>query len=91
MVTKKKLRKFVNELTLWNFETAYRLALEFSDFPKNALYLISSLMSNYGDCGSPRTGYAYVRVPKAVNEIMKIAKPWIESKNGEGKPKAIAV
>jgi len=87
------LRKFENEMTLWNFQRALKIVEDFKGFPRNAYYLISSLMNNYGDCGSQRTGYAYVGIPKSVKTIMEIASPWIDShrKGGKKKPKAIAV
>lgn len=93
IVTKKKLRKFENEMALWNFQRALKTIKDFKDFPRNAYCLIRSLMNNYGDCGSERTGYAYINVPKSVKTIMEIASPWIDShrKGGKEKPKAIAV
>lgn len=93
VVTKKKLRKFENEMTLWNFQRALNTIKDVKDFPQNAYYLISSLMNNYGDCGSQRSGYAYRTVSNSVNTIMQITSPWIEShrNGGKAKPKAIAV
>ena len=88
-----KLKCFEDEMGLWNFESALKLAQEFKDFPTNAYHLIGSLMCKHGNCGSQRTGYSYIGVPKCVNTIMEIASPWLSSKRKEGsiKPKAIAV
>lgn len=90
---RRNLKKFEIEMSLWNFQRALKTATEFKDFPKNAYQLISSLVTNYGDCGSQRTGYAYVGIPKSVNTIMEIASPWLSSmkEGGKKKPKAIAV
>lgn len=90
---RRKLQSFENEMTLWNFESALKLAREFKDFPTNAYHLIRSLMGKHGNCGSQRIGYSYIGVPKCVNTIMEIASPWLSSKREGGKkrPKAIAV
>jgi len=90
---RKKLKKFENEMKLWNFETALKTIKDFKDFPENAYHLINFLMNNHGDLGSQRTEYAYVNVPKSVNVIMEIASPWLDHKRkgGNTKPKAIAV
>lgn len=78
-------------MILWNFDSALQIAKEFKGFPQNAYHLIGSLTSNFGNCGSQRTGYAYVGVPKTMKAIMEIASPWFDSKKGGTKPKAIAV
>ena len=90
---RRKLKSFETEMTLWNFESAFKLAEEFKDFPTNAYHLIKSLMCKHGNCGSRRVGYSFVGVPKCVNTIMEIASPWLSSKRKGGniKPKAIAV
>ena len=80
-------------MTLWNFESALKVSQEFKDFPINASNLIKSLMCKHGNCGSQRTGYSFIGVPRCVNTIMEIASPWMSSKRkgGDIKPKAIAV
>ena len=90
---RKKLKNFEYAMTLWNFEDAFQLCREFVSFPNNAVNLTKHLMSKHGNCGSQRTGYAYVGVPKSVQIIMEIASPWLEAqrKGGKKKPKAIAV
>ena len=90
---RRTLKKFEIEMSLWNFQRALETITEFKDFPKSAYQLISALMSSHGDCGSERTGYAYIGVPKTMDKIMEIASPWLSSKlkGGKKKPKAIAV
>jgi hypothetical protein len=88
---RRKLNKFEIAIMLWNFETALQTIKEFKDFPKNAYQLINSLATDFGNCGSQRTGYAYIGIPKTLNLIMEIASPWFDSKKGGEKPKAIVV
>ena len=89
---RRKLKQFEFAMTLWNFEDAFKLCREFVSFPRNSYNLTKYLMSKYGNCGSQRTGYAYVGVPKSVQTIMEIASPWLEAqRKGGKKPKAIAV
>ena len=89
---RKQLKQFEYAMELWNFEDAYKLCRTFMTFPSNAMNLTKSLMSKYGNCGSQRTGYAYVGVPKTIQTIMEIASPWLKGqrKGGKKKPKAIA-
>lgn len=88
---RKKIKKFETEMILWNFDSVLQIAKDLEGFPENACSLISSLTTKFGNCGSQRTGYAYVGVPKTMNTIMEIASPWLDLKKGEKKPKAIAV
>jgi len=90
---RRKLANFEFAITLWNFEDAFILCREFVNFPVNAHHLTKDLMQKHGNCGSQRTGYAYVGVPKSVQTIMEIASPWLDDKRkgGKKKPKAIAV
>jgi len=87
-----KLKSFRTEMALWNFESAVRIVSEFEDFPKNAYYLLKSLMNGFGNCACCRTGAAYRGIPKQVNTIMDLINPWLDSKGKGGKkPKAVKV
>ena len=91
---KRKLKTFRNELALWNFESAVRIVSEFEDFPMNGYYLLKSLMEDFGNCASCRTGSAYIRIPKQVDTIMGVINPWLELKEKGGdkpRPKALPV